>query len=67
MVYPAPSSITTPASDPNFFTLETVAATGLNVVTVSATAKLWPALAIGEVAAGDGLIPGRLQPMGIIW
>ena len=38
--YLGTSSITNPASDPNFFTLQTIAATGLNVVTVSATAKL---------------------------
>src|SRR4051812_14547541 len=34
------SSVTNPASDPDFFKLQTIAGTGVNVVTVSAKAKL---------------------------
>ncbi len=34
------SSVTNPTSDPNFFKLQTITATGVNVVTVTATAKL---------------------------
>src|SRR5688572_15326314 len=38
--YLGTSSVTDPASDPGFFNLTTVPATGLNVVTVRASAKL---------------------------
>jgi len=38
--YLGTSSVTDPASDPGFFSLKTVPATGLNVVTVTASAKL---------------------------
>ncbi len=38
--YLGTSSVTDPASDPGFFSLKTIPATGLNVVTVTASAKL---------------------------
>jgi Flp pilus assembly protein TadG len=38
--YLGTSSVTDPASDPGFFSLKTIPATGLNVVTVKASAKL---------------------------